>query len=196
MDMKKIVITMLVAFAVALPNLSNAQAFEQGRSQVSAGYGVGNFVQALFQVYEEYDAWESSNVGPFFLKYEYGATEKIGFGVNIAYAGVNGKYDLEDVFTNEVTEETIKWSSISVLARMNYHFGTHDKFDPYWGLGMGYRTGSWSFSEAGLEASNTLFPFGFETTFGSRYMFTPLLGAYAEVGISKAILQFGLNAKF
>lgn len=194
--MKRFAITMLVAIALALPTTTNAQAFEQGKSQVSAGYGVGNFVQALFQVYEDYDAWESTPMGPFFLKYEFGATEKIGFGVNIAYAGVNGKYNVTDDFNNETTEETIKWSSISVLARMNYHFGTHDKFDPYWGVGMGYRTGNWQFSEAGVEASNTLFPFGFETTFGSRYMFTPFLGAYAELGISKAIFQFGLNAKF
>jgi hypothetical protein len=41
-----------------------------------------------------------------------------------------------------------------------------------------------------------MMPLGFESTLGARYMFTPNIGLYSEVGIAKAAFQFGLNAKF
>lgn len=38
--------------------------------------------------------------------------------------------------------------------------------------------------------------FGMDLTFGTRVMFSDNIGAYAEVGIAKAVLQLGLTAKF
>ncbi|MBN2683134.1 MAG: hypothetical protein JXR58_11540 [Bacteroidales bacterium] len=69
-----------------------------------------------------------------------------------------------------------------------------------WGFGMGYRIASWSLEDNDPDYGNlsyeNLMPFGFETTFGCRFMFAPTFGAYAEVGIAKAIFQGGIALKF
>ncbi|MBI35454.1 MAG: hypothetical protein CMP67_08840 [Flavobacteriales bacterium] len=189
--MKKLVLTLFVGALMLAPSTSNAQAFEQGKSQVSAGYGFGNFIQALFETYAVYDGFDKSLTGPLFVRYEYGVSEKIGFGVNFAYASVAADYN--DIFGDP---QSINWSSWSALARVNRHFGESDKFDPYIGLGLGYRTASWKFTELGTGTTTSLFPLGMEATVGARYMFTPNIGLYSEIGIAKAIAQFGINAKF
>jgi hypothetical protein len=43
---------------------------------------------------------------------------------------------------------------------------------------------------------STIIPFEFETTVVVRYFFIKNLGVYAELGIAKAPIQFGLSAKF
>ena len=71
-------------------------------------------------------------LGPIYAKFEYGVSENIGFGVNIAYAdaGIN--------YTNDLGESaSFKWWNTSINARVNRHFGSNNKFDPYIGLGMG-----------------------------------------------------------
>jgi opacity protein-like surface antigen len=189
--MNKLVKLITLCIVLILPLITKSQAFEQGKSQVSAGYGFGNFIQAVFSTYEVYEDFSSSITGPMFVKYEFGVSEKIGFGINFAFASASVSY--KDVFAEN---QSINWSTWSGLARINRHFGSHEKFDPYIGLGVGYRSANWKFSESDLDVDNNLMPFGFESTLGARYMFTPNVGLYSEVGIAKAIFQFGLNAKF
>ena len=45
------------------------------------------------------------------------------------------------------------------------------------------------------ESIKSVIPLAFETTFGARYLVTKNLGVYAEFGLAKAMLQFGLTAK-
>ena len=72
-----------------MPSTTNAQAFEQGKSQISIGYWFDNATQALLSNYDQnlYPNLEFSALGPMFLNYEFGAAQKIGFGLNVAYAG-------------------------------------------------------------------------------------------------------------
>ena len=191
--MKKLVLSLFVGVITLMPSTTNAQAFEQGKSQISIGYGFANTTQSLLSNYDQtsYPNLEFSALGPMFLKYEYGVAEKIGFGLNIAYAGAGITYD------DGVDRASLDWWGISYNARVNRHFGSHDKFDPYIGVGMGYKMAKWTASAEGeSEDTGALIPLGFETTFGARYMFTPNIGLYTEVGLAKAIAQFGINAKF
>ena len=70
----------------------------------------------------------------------------------------------------------------------------------YWGMGMGYRSGSWKVTSTATNYESPslpdFIPFGFETTFGFRYLFTANIGAYAEAGLAKSFLQLGLTGKF
>lgn len=191
--MKKLTLA-LVAGAIALmPTMTKAQAFEEGKSQISLGYGFANTTQTLLSNYDQdlYPDLEFKALGPIFLKYEFGASEKVGFGLNVAYAGAGITYD------DGVDRAAIDWWGTSFNARVNRHFGSHDKFDPYIGVGMGYKIAKWTFSdENNSEDTGALIPLGFETTFGARYMFTQNIGLYSEVGLAKGIFQIGLNSKF
>ena len=185
----------------------NAQVYEPGKSYVSAGYGIGNFVQSVLKTYETYDDFSSKIMGPIFCKYEYAINEQIGFGVTFAYVSANASYRDNSVIvsTNPTTvyyEENIDWNSYSFLMRFNWHFNSMgDRLDPYIGFGLGYRGASWKFTDNDPSYSNNIsissyFPLGMELTAGMRFMFTDFLGIYSEVGFAKAVAQFGIIAKF
>lgn len=204
--MKTKLLVISIVFALSLMCItkeSKSQAFQQERSYVNGGYGFGNFIQTVFSIYEPYDAFKLKIMGPMFLKYEYAVSDNMGIGVSLAYASASVSYQDNDwTMTNgEVFKEQIDWSTYSILARMNFHFGDHDVIDPYWGFGMGYRIANWKYSNndpdynSDIEIGN-FFPLGFETTFGCRFMFAESFGLYTEVGIAKAIFQVGLVGSF
>ncbi len=191
--MRKINFLFAMILMAMVSQVSFGQAFEQGTKVVSLGYGFGNLNRAVFKLYEDEAGYKYSGMGPLFAKFEYGVSDKIGLGLNIAHIGANVKYG------TGTSQEEINWRNTSALLRMNIHFSNSDKLDAFWGAGVGYRFGSWKFkSETGGvdgEVVN-LIPLGFETTIGVRYFFVEHIGIYAEAGIAKAPIQFGLNVKF
>ena len=186
--MRKLTLTLILGAITLMPAITKAQAFEEGKSQISLGYGLVNSTQAFVFAYGEL---ENSSLGPIFLKYEYGVSEKVGFGLNVAYATASASYD--NIFLDELT--SLDWWGASFNARVNRHFGSSDKFDPYIGFGMGYKIANWSYSNDDDNDIKALIPLGFEATFGARYMFTPNIGLFSEVGLAKGIIQAGLNIK-
>ncbi len=182
-----------------------AQSFSMGNNNVSVGYGIGNFIQAGFSSYKNYDEYSFKASGPFFLKYEHALSDRIGIGINIAYVGATVSY-LDKSYIVDTTsmtfyKQTINWSSYSILTRFNFHFANSEKFDPYMGIGVGYRGAIWKYTDNDPNYDNSAsvsswFPLGFETTIGARYYFSPAIGAYMEFGLAKALLQFGLTANF
>lgn len=197
--LKRITLCLITSFAFV-----NANAQLEGSSSVHAGYGIGNFVQSIFSLYEDtYDEYSFSSTGPFFLKYEYGVNDKVTLGLNIAYVAAEMSYKDNNYLVGGVIpyEETVDWNSMSFLARVNFHFGSSDRLDPFWGFGFGYRTANWTYdnNDPTYEAADdlsTVFPLGFEATIGARYYFIDNLGIYAETGIAKAVFQFGASARF
>lgn len=180
-----------------------AQAFEEGNIIVSAGYGFPNLVGTLFSVYETYAGYNISSFGPLYFKGEYAVTDNIGVGLALGFSSTTIEYNREsfDAQGDAVTYvDGYTYASSNYLVRVNYHFGDSDKFDPYCGVGMGYRSSKSEFTstEPGYVSTDLdfPFPFGFETTFGTRYYFTDNIGAYAEVGFAKSIFQIGISAKF
>ena len=190
--MKKLTLALVAGAMAVMPSITKAQAFEQGKSQISLGYGAVNTTQSLLSTSypAEYPNYTFTALGPMFLKYEFGVSEKVGFGLNVAYADAGIEYD------NGAERASLKWWDTSLNARVNRHFGSHDKFDPYIGVGMGYKFGKWKVEgDDNAEERKALIPLGFETTFGARYMITPNIGIFSEVGIAKGIIQGGLNFK-
>ncbi len=190
-------------FAVLLYTGLSAQAFEEGRSYLSLGYGFGNLTQAVIKEAVAESDVKYSSFGPAFLKYEYAIAEKVGIGANLAYlsAKVSATDAYTDINNNEIKyTETVKFSTFSVLGRVNFHFGDNDNIDPYFGVGMGYRTANWNYTSTDPNAPEnedikSLSPFGMDMTFGTRFLFTDNVGAYVEVGMAKAVFQLGLVAK-
>jgi opacity protein-like surface antigen len=200
--MKKLYTTILI-IVVTFGN-SNGQSFDEGVNNISVGYGIGTFIGAIAKDYENEAGYKFTGTGPIYLKYEYGVSEKLGLGINLAYAGyefANTASYSNDQGQEIIFNETTKYNTFSILARLNVHFGDNDKFDPYWGVGLGYRNSNWSYESSDPNGQNDNdfnlnFPFGFETTLGARYFFIPSLGAYAEVGLAKSVFQVGLTGHF
>src|ERR1035437_472952 len=181
-------------------------AFGEGKIVISAGYGIGNFTKTLFKVISTntlYTAYSFKGFGPIHFKAEYGLSDKMGLGLSVNYVSAsatwtnyyNGPWNAATGTYDQIAyTETMGFSSLSFLLRMNLHFATTAKLDPYWGIGAGYRTGGWKYSSTYPNSTpvGTLggaMPFGFETTFGMRYYFTDNIGLYMEIGYAKSILQ-------
>lgn len=198
---KKIIVAALIAMsALGIQNVK-AQAFEQGKSYVSVGYGFGNLTRALVKAVADNSqgTLKMTAFGPAYVKYEYGVSDKIGLGVNVAYIGVKATETYDDGLGTMYTDK-VSFNSLSVLGRVNFHFATGDHVDPYFGIGAGYKTGGWAFSSTnpGYDIPTNLKGggLGFETTLGIRFLFTDNIGAFAEIGIAKSVLQVGLVGKF
>jgi opacity protein-like surface antigen len=182
-------------------NSVKSQSFEEGQNALSFGYGVGTFFGGIFSTYADQTDYKYTNTGPLYVKYESAVTDRLGLGINLAYAQYKLSYTYENFGSGNTYLETDTYTTYSILARLNFHFGDVDHFDPYWGFGVGFRDGKFKYESTDPDGTNDLdisfnFPFGFETTIGSRYLFTDNFGIYLETGIAKSVLQFGLTAKF
>lgn len=177
---------------------THAQAFSEGTHFISAGYGVGTLLGGVSSNFDGYGELKYQGAGPIYLKFEQGITDNIGLGVNLAYA--TNQWDYTYKLDSTTYRETTKRSTYSVLARFNYHFGHSERFDPYIGLGLGYRNALWTVTSSGATSSgaelSNMMPFGMELTLGARYLIKPGFGLYVEVGPAKSVAQFGLSAKF
>ncbi len=197
--MKKILVSILMIFPFI-----GVHAQLEGSSSVHVGYGFGNIVQSVLALdYQGYDDYKYTGTGPLFLKYEYGVNDKITMGVNIAHVAADVSYKNNGHLVGGLIpfEESISWESTSFLARLNFHFGSNNRFDPYWGFGFGYRVSKWTYenNDPTYEAPDevgTIFPLGFEASIGARYYFTNNIGIYGEAGLAKAVLQFGVSGRF
>lgn len=178
-------------------------AWGEGKIAISIGYGFPNLGKTFFKIYENEANYKATGAGPIHFRGEYGLTDKIGFGLSVNYISYGAEWTGEDydINNNLVTYKyDFSYSSISIMPRMNLHFGTSEKVDPYWGIAAGYNIKNYSFTSTDPDFIETntpgLFPIGFETTIGLRYYFTPNIGAYAEFGLAKSIIQGGLAIAF
>jgi opacity protein-like surface antigen len=183
--------------------------FKEGTMVISLGYGVPNLGRSIFKLTEDlYPESTSSGYGPIFAKFEYAVSNKIGLGAVIRIHGASLDYPVEGFaesssgFRDSAVTYNYKQkiSSFAAMFRFNYHFATGKKIDPYVGLGLGYGNTKWTFEDGGDDFGaaptfSSLIPIGGELTVGMRYFFSDAVGAYAEVGLSKSIANFGLAIK-
>ena len=215
--MKKIS-TLVVAIILVWSSQTKvqAQAFEKDKNYFSFSYGFGAFYTAFFSSVEESIkqsagsdiSISTSSLGPLSFKYERAVSDKVGLGLSVNYLSNTIKYTEQNVGNSGTAtgNYNLNRTTLSILARMNLHFGDNDKFDPYWGLGIGYRTVNWkqtvSYSDGSTPTDEndlptfTVIPFGFETVFGARYFLGPNFALFGELGLAKSVLQLGVTGKF
>jgi opacity protein-like surface antigen len=198
--MKKMYLMAVIAIAAINVNAQDA-AFYQGSSTVTIGYGFPNIGKSILKIGNSAGVTDSkiTGVGPIHVKYEYAVSDKVGVGVSLGYVSFADEYTQDNggaapyKYKDAIT-------SFGILARFNYHFGGNEKVDPYVGLGAGYN--NWTAKTTtndpdGIGNTFTIpIKIGFEGGVGVRYYFTPNIGAYAELGYGKSILQGGLAFKF
>ncbi|HYV95460.1 MAG TPA: outer membrane beta-barrel protein [Chitinophagales bacterium] len=202
--MKKTILFIIAIFLAGITGKVSGQTFEQGNVVIAAGYGWPNLIGTVFKIYETEAGFKASSAGPVYIKGEYCIADHLGLGINFAWSSSKATYiseGLDSNFNSVDYDYEIKRSTYSILARINYHFGDFEKFDPYVGGGLGYRNANWTFSDNDPSSSGTsdiipnLFPFGFELTIGGRYYFSDNFGVYAELGFAKSPIQGGLVLK-
>ena len=208
---------------------SDEKAFKEGTLAITLGYGFPNLYKSIYKGlivntnslsnlynYDTY-AYTSKGLGPLFVKADYGLTKLIGIGIIGGYfnAVINetrtytvSEYDSgTGNYYNAVYQDKTdyNYSSLSIGARINFHFGTGEKLDPYAGVGAGYSLNqsklTYSTNNPNTIArspySGTGIPTYFAITVGMRYYFTPNIGIYGEIGFDKwSLIQGGLAIKF
>jgi len=193
--MKKIKLSLLFVCIVLMFGIqTQAQAFEKGNNFVSLGYGFPNFNTALFKAFDENEGFSYSGIGPIHVKFEHAVSDHFGIGLSINGVSASASYK-ENNYNYEFNRSSIKFN-----ARVNYHFGEMEKFDPYIGMGFGYGTSRTKLTTKDPNGSNesfpSFFPIGWESTIGTRYLLTDNIGIYTEVGLAKSLIQFGGCFKF
>ena len=198
---------LLLFLCCSLSNSSYAQAFGEKKNVFSAGYGVVSFAGYVTSYirYASYAGLHKKITGPFYFKYERAISRHIGLGVNVAYMHLNLNFR-NQVMNRTLYDVNLDYNTLSVMARMNIHFGSFKKVDPYLGMGVGYRSGGWKASYRFISGNpndqpkaieiRTIIPVGFELTAGTRYWFSEYIGAYVEFGLAKSLLQLGITGRF
>lgn len=177
--MKKGFALLLAAAAtLGINNKADAQVYAKGVSLVNIGVGLGaSFGGGL----------------PIGIAYDYGVTKNISIGAQVDYMSWSYSYPgLGDY----------KYRFIPVGVRGAYHFdgiGDPNKVDLYLGLVLGYWVSSFEAPGGGTVA-------GFSDAYagkvlvgglaGGRYMFSPKIGAFAELGYSVSYAKVGITFKF
>jgi opacity protein-like surface antigen len=186
--------------------LSHYGASNPTKSHISFGYGFYIIPDAFEIGGNSSNKNLSSPSGPLFLKYEYAISDYIGFGINFAYCQYtfNNNYEFAGISNNGIYYTT-QYTSYSILGHLNFHFLSRfvsTRFDPYYGLGIGYKSVSTSvtsndstFQKYNNNISNEG-SIGFEMTFGLRYYVSNSIALYGEAGLAKSWLQFGATLKF
>lgn len=172
--------------------------FVKGKMIFSAGYGFPNLGKAIMTaLIAEGENVKATGLGPLHFKGEYALSDGVGIGASVNYVSFGATWNSYDGSGNIPYSNDFSRSSLSVLARINFHFGTTESLDPYFGVGAGYRQATWKFTTNDPDnlddvSAPGFSPFGFETTIGLRYYFTPVFGLYTELGFAKSAIQGGI----
>jgi Outer membrane protein beta-barrel domain len=178
---------------------------QQGNVMISAGVGFLSlegaarvFIQSFLD--KKTSAVTSTNSLPLFFKGEYMVSDYFGIGLNVNYSTFDANFKVDTFYKG-----SLNMTRTSILLRGNAHFAklipNADNWDPYIGLGLGYQRMKVNYLDdspytpidGGLVVP---LPVTFEATAGIRYFFIPNIGAYAEIGITRAFAQIGVTAKF
>jgi hypothetical protein len=200
--MKKIILTLITISTLLLGGTtSEAQVYSKGDIVVDAFYGGPNLYTTVLKA-----AYNSSNyinpsytsIGPFGITGEYLLSSKIGIGLEATYAlsTFQGSYDNGlGNYTDKVSVNRLR-----VLPRVNFHFGSSKKFDPYLTCGIGYYSATAKYTSNDPYSTpaslSSPIPIAYRVGFGVRYFFTEHFGLMAEAGFGGALIRGGVTVKF
>lgn len=198
MSIKKLIPAFLI-MAIVFNNNLRAQNTSTNSVALSVGYGFPSLTKTAFNIANG-DNVKSYYVGPLYGKAEFALSETVGFGIDFAYARGSATYQTQDNEIDSLFYNTnFTYTSYSALARVNFHFGHSDNFDPYTGVGLGYRNANYKYTGGDPDATpsevNGFNHFGMDFTIGGRYYITENIAIYGELGIAKSPIQVGLVVK-
>jgi len=193
----------LVIFAL-LFSVKGYSQFEKEHS-VALGFGVPNIPRIFFDQFEFNNNYSVVGSGPFHFKYQNKVSKRFSYGLNINRSAFQISYvdNVLDPVRGVVLPNQVKIRvrNTAFNLRGNIHFLSSKTHDLYFGIGIGYRHGTYKISSQSenYPLKITLPNFiklGLEGTLGYRYKITNHFGLYSELGLAKSVLQFGGFYKF
>jgi len=134
-------------------------------------------------------------------RFEYMVNDKIGIGMEYTYADCGIDYTGTNSKGNPQIY-TIGLSKQRILGKINIHFATGPKIDPYATFGVGYAALNVYANEPGANVSDinssissAIPPIAIRAGIGLRYFFTDNFGLNAEFGLGGPLLQAGVTVK-
>ena len=188
----------------------NVKAQGEGSIIVDGYYGYGSFYNAVFKALVSSDALNSkfTGVGPLGVRGEYMISDKIGFGLDIAYNSsaityteTNSYFDNNFNLVEETYDATLKTAKFGIMPTFNFHFVNNDSFDAYFMVGIGYgnRTFTAESDYAGYVSPEYSAPISIASRLGvgMRYYFTQNIGLNFGMGLGQGgLLNGGISARF
>ncbi len=177
--MKKLHLFTAALFSVAMMFAASVQAQDvKGKNFLNAGIGIGTF------------GFSGTGGLPITASFEHGFSDKISAG---GYVGLVQRKFLTNY----------KYSYYVIGARGSYHFNEllnieNEKLDVYGGASLYYRGYKLKYDD---DEYNELYKasggtVGLALHAAARYMFSPNVGGYAELGYGISPLQLGVSFKF
>ncbi len=175
--MKKIILGVCFWSAFFLFSTGAMAQFKKGDNLLNVGIGVNSYYSGGI---------------PLSVSYEKGVTEDISVGGSLDYLSHHyGVFGADYRFT-----------ALYIGARGSYHFNRllnlrNDKVDIYAGVGLGYRSFSWS-NYNGISLGNTYGSGLFLGIYaGGRYYFSKKVGGFLELGaLGSTNARLGVSFRF
>jgi outer membrane protein W len=193
------IILIVIFIIICSDSFAQDRCLKKGNILVDAYYGLpylySSVLRSTYQKPNNASSVHNNNqVGG---KVEIMLTDKIGVGVEGTYAAANISY---------LDSNNLRYSAgvnkYRILAKINFHFATTKKLDPYFTLGAGYMNFKYYQTQPGVNNLSTnefvqnMIPVSVRASIGLRYFFTDFMGLNAEIGLGGPLLQGGLSFKF
>jgi len=199
--MKRAIIGALAVLALSfgMGNRATAQ-IEQGTFMIDTYYGFPNSTKSFYKLFEDSTNYRATGFGPIGMRVEYLVADKVGIGAEVNFVKGGSTYEFNGY--------TYEYSKIKLRAmlRFNFHFGTTENFDAYFGVGAGYKYTKKTFTTtdpSGEETAETggflnlTIPVAARLAVGMKYFFIPNVGISAEIGVGGGpLVNGGLAFKF
>lgn len=183
--MKKILLSIAFVICVFVVQAQD-NAYQAGTSVLRASVGIlPTFGSSLSGT-----GFSSKWTPPVSLSYEYGISDRVS-------VGLMGGYAIQKFV--DASNSGFKYTHLLIGARGSYHFATTEKFDPYFGILLGYNkvsvgdVGSSSSGSFGTASVSGALPGAF---LGMNYYFTSGFGVHAEIGYGIAVATAGISFAF
>jgi outer membrane protein W len=188
--MKKI--TFLVALSAIILNSSKsfAQAAQQGNITVNAMYGSPSIPTLIIRGLFSEGLERFNYLGPAGLSFEYFLSDNVSIALEGTYSTLI--MEAKDEYTYNLSSQRIR-----IYPKINFHFKTSDKVDPYFSIGGGFKNSNIKYSSTDPNDVNTqdtfkgFIPFSFRTAIGTRYYFNDNIGLSGEFGFGGGALFMG-----
>ena len=140
-------------------------------------------------------------IGPIGLRGEYMFSDVVGVGGDLQFSSYTLSWTerFYNIFGVPYTYSyKINWTRIRAMARVAFHFAVSRAVDPYFAVSGGFRIESLSTetNDPGYDAGVAGVGPAVRLALGTRFFFTPNIGAFAELGVfGGGLFHVGLSAK-
>jgi hypothetical protein len=172
----------------------------EGSVVADAYYGFITLAGPLLRLVGAASGAKTSFLGPIGLRAEYMVSNVVGLGGDLQFSSYTLSWT-ETIYgglSSTTYSYKINWTRIRAMARVAFHFAVSRAVDPYFAVSGGLRIESLSTETNDPDYNVGIAGVGpaVRLALGTRFFFTPNIGAFAELGVfGGGLFHVGLSAK-